>query len=347
MRIAIVNDIVLAAEVLKRLVQSVPEYKVAWVAYDGNEAVQKCMADTPDLILMDLIMPNMGGTEATKTIMDRCPCAILIVTASVSGNISKVFEAMGHGALDVIAMPVYGRSVDNEGAQKLLHKISMMRRLIGVDTKLGKQPQQLPTVLSGAASSQPGYPLVLMGASTGGPLAISTILKHLPASFAAPIAIAQHVDGPFAGSLVQWLQQESNLPVKIAEEGDVPLPGKVYVAGTSDHMVLTKDRKIHYTAHPKDSVFRPSVDVLFESAALNWSAGGAGVILTGMGRDGAAGLLSLRNAGWSTFAQDEQSCVVYGMPKAAVELQSVSDILPLKEIPGRLSQAIEKLQIGV
>ncbi len=331
MRVAIVNDIVMAAEVLKRLVLTIPGCEVAWVAYDGAEAIDKCVADTPDLILMDLIMPHLDGAAATRQIMERAPCAILIVTASVSGNVSQVFEAMGYGALDVTAMPVLGNNPNSPGAQKLLHKIKMMHRLIGKEAESNvAAAQSALETMSAPAEDVP--PLVVLGASTGGPLALNTILADIPSEFPAAFAIVQHVDGPFAENLVSWLNEQCPLTVEIAREGAVPRAGVVLVAGTSNHMTLTRSRRIHYTSQPESSVYRPSVDVFFDSVAQYWPGKGVGVLLTGMGRDGARGLKNLRDRGWHTIAQDQESCVVYGMPKAAVELDAASAVLSLDEI---------------
>ncbi|MDP1836296.1 MAG: chemotaxis response regulator protein-glutamate methylesterase [Chlamydiales bacterium] len=336
-RVAIVNDIVMAAEVLKRLILSVPGYEVAWLAYDGHEAVQKAKSDPPDLILMDLIMPGMGGAQATKEIMANSPCAILIVTASVSGNISHVFEAMGHGALDVTAMPVLGNNIDSEGAQKLLQKIRMMHRLIGKEANV----EEVATTVAKPVQKEEGVPpLIVFGASTGGPLALSTILSQLPEDFPAAVAIVQHVDSPFVENLVNWLGEQCPLPVRIAREGAVPRAGVVLVAGTSEHMVLTRNLQIHYTMHPKTCPYRPSVDVLFDSVARHWPQPGVGVLLTGMGKDGAQGLKSLKDVGWQTIAQDKESCVVYGMPKAAAEMGAVGTVLPLEAIAPELVRMI-------
>ncbi len=339
MRVAIVNDIVMAAEVLKRLVLSVPGYEVAWLAYDGNEAIQRCAVDTPDLLLMDLVMPGISGAEATRQIMSRSPCAILLVTASVTGNISLVFDAMGHGALDVTALPVVGNNIDSDGAQKLLQKIKMMHRLIGKEDKPSLIAPITPT--PPVASSDGVPPIIVIGASTGGPLAISTILAKLPEEFPAAIAIVQHVDCPFVENLVNWLSEHSSLPVRIAREGAVPRAGIVLVAGTTEHMVLTKNLQIHYTQHPKASAYRPSVDVFFDSVARHWPQRGVGILLTGMGKDGAQGLKSLREVGWPTIAQDRETCVVYGMPKAAIEIDAASHVLPLEEIGAELIKLVK------
>jgi two-component system response regulator WspF len=321
MRIAIVNDLSMAVALLRRLVASVPEYEIAWTAADGAEAVEKCAQDCPDLILMDLIMPVMDGVQATGAIMKNTPCAILVVTASVGGNASKVFEAMGHGALDAVATPAGA-----EAGVDLLRKIERIGRLIGGPARRVAEPAPAP-LLPGKLPR-----LVAIGASTGGPKALATVLQGLPAGLDAAVAIVQHLDVQFAGGLVEWLNEQTEMPVSLAREGMRPETGGVFVAGTNDHLVLGADFAFHYTAEPADYPYRPSVDEFFMSLRRHWNRAGIAVVLTGMGRDGARGLLALRQAGWHTVAQDEKTCIVYGMPRAAAELGAAAEVLPLDGI---------------
>jgi two-component system, chemotaxis family, response regulator WspF len=327
MRIAIVNDLSMAVEVLRRLVRSVAGYQVAWTAADGAEAVEKCLRDRPDLILMDLIMPVMDGVEATCAIMREAPCAILVVTATVSGNASKVFEAMGCGALDAVATPVFGVEGRIEGAEALLRKIAVIGRLISaVAPSAAAEPPARRRPAEGAAT------LVAVGASTGGPKALAAVLRGLPAELAAGVVIIQHLDVEFAGGLVEWLNAQSRLPVALAGEGVRPEAGRVYVAGTNDHLVVGLDQAFHYTEEPADYPYRPSVDEFFLSLARHWPVPGVGVVLTGMGRDGARGLLALRGGGWRTLVQNQATSVVYGMPKAAVEAGAAERVEPIERI---------------
>ena len=310
MRIAIVNDMVLAVEALRRVLLRVPEHQIAWIAYTGTEAVRKCADDRPDLILMDLVMPEMDGVEATRQIMQRFPCAILIVTANVQHSSAKVFEAMGQGALDAVSTPVLGSLEALEESQLLLSKINTIGKLIG---KSRFEP---------ARSS-----LVVIGASTGGPKAIITILSQLPANFESAIVIVQHVDVQFAMGMVDWLDQQTPLQVQKAMNGDRPMKGTVLFACTNDHLCLQPNGTLAYTQHPINYPYRPSVDVFFKSVAQHWAERGTAILLTGMGRDGAEGLKALRQKGWQTIAQSEASCVVYGMPKAAIEINAAVDVL--------------------
>jgi two-component system response regulator WspF len=333
MRIAIVNDMLLALEALRRCVIKRNDWEIAWTARDGAEAVQKCAKDTPDIILMDLIMPVMNGADATLRIMRDSSCAILVVTATVEGNMQLVFEAMGHGALDAINTPVLGADGSLTGAAELEAKIDIISKLVGRGT------QQSPALI---ALDQSGHgnlplpPLVVIGSSTGGPAALLAIFKTLPKDFPAAIVVVQHVDVSFSSDLAEWLGHQCHLPVHVAKAGCQPEKGKIWIAGTNDHLVMTPEKKLIYRKEPRDIVYRPSVDVFFHSVAANWSARGTAIILTGMGRDGAEGLLSLRKSGWNTIAQDKETSVVFGMPKAAIECHAALKILPIDRIAREL-----------
>lgn len=329
MRIAIVNDLRMAVEILRRVIASIPEYEIAWVAYDGAEAVEKCRRDIPDLILMDLIMPVMDGVESTRQIMKQSPCIILVVTATVSGNASKVFDAMGHGALDAVNTPALGTGGGLEGASDLLVKIARLSRLLR-QSNAGKKIKTAPDRF--LSLQKPVPDLLVVGASTGGPKALAEILAVLPSDFNAAILIVQHVDKQFAPGMASWLTTQTPVPVSLAMEASRPEPGRVLLAATNDHLLITPDLKLKYSVEPRDYPYRPSVDVLFKSVARYWPKKGTAVLLTGMGHDGAEGMLALRNAGWYTIAQDEKSCVVYGMPKAAAALEAVDRFMPPADI---------------
>ena len=320
MKIAIVNDMVIAVEALRRVLLTVPEHKVVWIAKDGAEAVAKCARDTPDLILMDLLMPVMDGVEATRQIMKLSPCAIVIVTADVGQDAAKVFEAMGYGALDAVNTPILSSQEKPEAALALLRKIAMIAKLIGKSTQYSNLKPQISCDIALP-------PLVAIGASTGGPKALATILARLPANFGAAIAIVQHIDAQFAVGMNDWLNDLTPLSVKKASVGDRLEKGTVFVACTNEHLCLQSNHTLNYIKEPIDYPYRPSIDVFFKSVAQYWTPTGTAILLTGMGRDGAEGLKMLRSHGWHTIAQDKASCVVYGMPRAAVELNAAVEVL--------------------
>jgi two-component system response regulator WspF len=339
MRIAIVNDMPLAVEVLRRVIASAPEHTLAWVALNGREAVEKCREDRPDVILMDLIMPVMDGVQATDKIMKETPSAVLVVTATVEGNAARVFEAMGCGALDAVATPVFGPGMTIEGGRELLKKISTIEKL------LRKNPPP-PLTAAKSRKREPGDhpPLVAIGSSTGGPKALAKLLSTLPANPGAAFVIVQHVDAQFARGLAVWLDAQTPLRVDVAREGMRPAVDTVLVAVTDDHLVLGEDLTLHYIPEPRDYPYRPSVNAFFFSLERHWPRRDVAVLLTGMGKDGAQGLATLRRAGWHTIAQDEKSSVVFGMPAAAAELNAAVEILPIEKIAAAIRGILRQPQ---
>lgn len=324
MRIGIVNDLPLARMALSRIVQSVPGYRVVWQAGDGDEAVRCAQLDTPDVVLMDLVMPNMNGAEATRRIMQSRPCPILVVTSSVETNFDLVCEAMSHGCLDAVSTP----SLAGDGVRG---GEALLARLARIDQSRHVTSCPLPAPPSiRCAPAAPSF--LALGASTGGPEALVQILGALPADFPAPVVVVQHIAAEFAGNLVSWLRGRCALAVEAAREGESPRRGSVSVAATNDHLVLRPGLRFGVTREPADNPFRPSVDVFFESLRDAWPGTGVAVLLTGMGADGARGMVALKRACWFTLAQDRASCVVYGMPRAAAELNAACGVLPLSQM---------------
>ena len=330
MRIGIVNDMPLAVEALRRTLLNSPEHSVIWIAENGAEAVALCAQEAPDLILMDLLMPVMNGVEATRRIMASTPCMILLVTASVQENSSMVFEALGHGALDALDMPALFADASDIGTTALLTKLESMEGLLGKRHRADKAV----SVHSVLPAPQPS--LVAIGSSAGGPAALASILSQLPKDFPGAIVIIQHIDEKFIPQMAKWLGQQSELPVRLAAEGDPPKAGVVLIAGRSDHLTFKTANSMGYSHQPSDYVYRPSVDVFFKSICKLWAGKAIGILLTGMGRDGAIGLQAMRQKGHYTITQDQKSSAVYGMPKAAASLGAAVDILPLDKISHRL-----------
>jgi two-component system, chemotaxis family, response regulator WspF len=326
--IGIVNDSVMAAELLRRLVRSTGQHEIVWIARDGAEAVKLCRSDLPELVLMDLLMPYMDGVEAIRRIMSGSPCPILVVTASVKKNAAMVVQALGAGAVDAVDLP--GGAAADESRNAFLSRIGGMGML---SPGRARNAQVKPVKAQPMADR-----LLAIGASAGGPAALVAILSMLPQDFSAGVVIVQHIDRVFVPGLVEWLNAQSKLAVRLACEGDSVGPGSVLVACGEEHLVFKTPHQLGYTAQPLDNPYRPSIDVFFGSVAHHFRGPVTGVLLTGMGRDGAKGLKVLREGGAHTIAQDKDSCAVYGMPKAAVAIDAAREVLPLLQIGPRLRE---------
>lgn len=328
MKIGIVNDSIIAVEALRRTLAQRPGFEVAWVAHDGAQAVAMCALMPPDLVLMDLVMPVMDGVAATREIMRRTPCPILVVTSDVGHHASLVFDAMGAGAVDAVDTPVLGASDLARPASSLLAKIDVVAAQ--------QADARVPQPVTGPTAATSTDALVAIGASAGGPAALATLLGRLPANFAAGVIVVQHVDDAFAPGMATWLDQQTPLTVRLAQAGERPAAGVVLLAGGNRHLRVEASGRCVYTNEPKGTVYRPSIDVFLQSVAENWRSSAVGVLLTGMGRDGASGLGAMRARGFITIAQDRATSAVYGMPKAAAEAGAASEILALPTIAPQL-----------
>jgi two-component system, chemotaxis family, response regulator WspF len=322
MKIAIVNDAPAAVDAIRSVLVASGKHEIAWSAGAGADAVALCQSDPPDLLLMDLTTRGMDGVEAIRRIMAVAPCAILLVTETTEANSARVFDAMGAGALDVVQTPCMDPADGANGAAGFIGKIDSVASLIG---RAAAKPAP-------AKSTQCAKQLVAIGSSAGGPAALASVLRELPADFPAAVIVVQHIDAQFAPGLAKWLGEQSRLPVRAAASGDMPISGTVLLAATNDHLILESSTRLGYTPNPVEYSYRPSVNAFFESSARHWSGPMIGVLLTGMGSDGAKGLKMLRNLGHHTIAQDQKTSAVYGMPKAAADLQAATEILPLERI---------------
>jgi chemotaxis response regulator CheB len=248
---------------------------------------------------------------------------------------------MGHGALDVVDLPTLSSSAPQASTALLLKKIDTIARLI----RDRPGSRTLPARTMHATTSPRCDRLIVIGASAGGPAALAVLLAGMPKKFSAAIVIVQHVDAQFTAGMTEWLSAQTGLCVRVADDGERLVPGGVFMAGTSDHLVLKGAECLTYTREPLHHIYRPSVDVLFESVSRQWRDGAVGVLLTGMGKDGAVGLKMLRDRGHHTIAQDEATSSVYGMPKAAIALDAAIDILPIRQIAPRLVDIISSMKV--
>ena len=279
-------------------------------------------------------MPVMDGVEATRRIMRDTPCPILVVTATVSGNASRVFEALGAGALDAIDTP---NMTSPAAIEALCQRVRTIERL----TRADRSASTVTLASAPPPTTTHAQPIALLGASTGGPQALATVLRAWPRPMPFAAVIVQHLDAHFVPGLAAWLSKETGHDVRLAERGARALPGIAWIAPGPDHLAFDgHGRFIAATARP-DDLHQPSVEALFLSAAGCGALRGAAALLTGMGRDGATGLLALRRSGWTTVAQDQATSVVWGMPGTAVRLEAAMRTLPIQAIGAAMLDAVE------
>jgi two-component system chemotaxis response regulator CheB len=340
-RVLVVDDSATARELVVQILNSDSELQVIGTVKNGFEAFEFVQHAKPDAITMDLHMPRMGGIEATRKIMQTCPTPIIIVSGSLEKDeVKYTFLALEAGALAVVHRPPGVEHLEHEQkARELISMVKLMSEIKVVKrwapsnkTSLGNMP------LSGSQQIQ----VVVMGASTGGPPALRTILEKLPANFPVPILIVQHITYGFLEGFAEWLNQSSSLPVRIAKQGEKALPGNVYLAPDDCHTKISPDKRIELEKGGAENGHLPSVSSLFKSAAESFGSNAIGVILTGMGKDGARELKLMKEKGGVTIAQDEETSAVYGMPGEAEKIGGAAYVLPLSVI----SQVLSDLVLG-
>jgi two-component system chemotaxis response regulator CheB len=365
-RVLVVEDSVTIRKRLREVLDADPGVEVVGEAEDGKRAIELCESLRPDVITLDMMLPVMSGLAATEYIMAHWPTPILIVSSSTNrGELFKTYEALAAGALDVMEKPA-GDEIDGVWERRLVSTVKLVARVkvithlrarLGfvdsargfVDSARGSvdsaraAPVRAGAPLPLSDSGRP-YRIVALGASTGGPAAILQVLHVLPKDFPLPVLVVLHIGEPFGSAFADWLDSQSSHRVRYAQEGQrLDAPG-VFLAPPGRHLIVRNDR-LHLTDDPERHSCRPSVDALFESVAREYGAAAIACLLTGMGRDGASGLLDIRKAGGFTIAQDEATCVVYGMPREAILLGAAASVLPLPDIGRTLAALVRQMEV--
>jgi two-component system response regulator WspF len=323
MRIALAHPQRLVREAVRRsLAQG--DLALIWTATDGRELERLRRRDPPELLLLDA---SLVASDAAQYALDGCPWFVLADDDRAAG----VYEALSAGALGHLQPPHLEADGELVGANRLLARIRRMQTLIGDGQPRSAAP------MPPAPSQSGSVPIIALGASTGGPQALAQVLAGLPAGLGAAVLVVQHIDGEFSNGLVEWLASNTLLPVSLAQRGESLRPGRVYVGAAEGHLVLLASQQLTYQPAQRSDLHVPGIDTLFCSLAEH-ARPGAAALLSGMGNDGARGLLKMRQAGWFTLVQDEGSCAVFGMPRAALENGAAAQALPPSAIGPALAR---------
>ena len=347
-RVLLVEDSRIALAILKRILNSSPQIEVVGEARTGLEALALIPIVEPDVICTDLHMPQMNGLEFTSEVMALYPRPILVISASVQeDDTHHVFQLLEAGALDIFPKPRAGLVIDDELLnQALIDKITILSG-VKVFKKKRKSPAQKKKLEIGKRStfsfnSYRKPKIVIIGASTGGPQALQEIFSHLPSDFPVPVICVQHICLGFLQGFIDWLASSCRLPIQIAQPGDMPQPGTIYFPPEQQHLEVDAQGRFICSDSPPLDGHRPSVTVTFNSVAKFYGRAIVGILLTGMGRDGAEGMQTIVQAGGFTIAQDESTSIIFGMPKEAIDLGAAKEILPIHEIAPMLLELLPK-----
>ena len=329
--VLIVDDSSLARDLIRCILTEDPSVLVVGEASNGREAVAKVAELKPDVVTMDIEMPVMGGLDAIETIMAESPVPILVLTAL--RDASTAFSAISKGALEVLEKPDIGQAKGAELIRKvrLLAGVRVVRRKIHAATV-----HPPPTTLPASSLNRPHVRIVAIAASTGGPEAIFSILSHLPADFAIPIVVAQHIANGFAQGMAEWLTKTTPFAVRVAGDGQLLSAGTVSINPSEHSMRVTGQGILRLAERDEHTRYHPSCNAFLCSVAESYREHAAGIILSGMGDDGVTGMGAIKQAGGITLAQDENSSLIYGMNRHAVDQGCVDKVLALQEIPDEL-----------
>jgi two-component system, chemotaxis family, protein-glutamate methylesterase/glutaminase len=342
-RVVVVDDSPFVRQALSRMLGVAADIEVVGTAVDGQDGVEKVCALRPDVVTLDVKMPRMGGLEALQRIMAECPTAVLLLSSLTSDGGEVTLRGLELGAMDFVdKSTVQGQMNLLELADELLAKVRALASVPRARLVPAREPG--PEVArAGARPAAQRAEVVVIGTSTGGPPALQAIIPRLPAQLGAPLLIVQHMPAGFTRSLAERLDQRSRLRVREAEEGDVLESGVVLIAPAGRHMKVRRrgaETRVWLDEEPRSALHRPAIDVLMSSVAKLYGRHALGILLTGMGSDGVEGLRAIRAAGGRTLAESEETAVIYGMPKAAVEAGVVDQTVSLTRIADEILAAV-------
>jgi two-component system, chemotaxis family, protein-glutamate methylesterase/glutaminase len=346
-KVLVVEDSRVIADLIVHVLESDIRIQVVGTASNGGEALKAVQRLKPDVITMDIHMPQMDGFEATRSIMESCPTPIVIVSSSLPHDqVATNFKALEAGALAVVTRPEGPGHIDHDrSTRQLVDTVRLMSEVKVVKRWLRPKQPEAPTstgLLNMIAASGSPVHVVAIGASTGGPMALQTVFSRLPADLSVPVLVVQHMTPGFSEGFVEWLTKSSGFPIRIAVQGESLLPGQGYVAPDDFQMGISADHRIVLTRDERENGLRPSVSFLFRSVKSVYGRSAAGILLTGMGVDGVAELKELRDAGAVTIAQDEESSVIHGMPGQAIKIGAATHILPPESIAKAVATLVSK-----
>lgn len=341
-RVMIVDDSNFMRKAVSKLISSEPGFEVVGLISNGEEALRSIPVLKPDVVTLDVEMDGMDGLTTLRRIMEATPTPVIMFSAYTKKGADITLKSLQEGAVDFIEKPSGSLSIDLSAVRdELIKKITVAstvrhRRAI-VPPSTGRMPERELRLPS------PERSVIAIGSSTGGVQALQAIIPKLPKSLPLPVLVVQHMPPMFTKSLAESLDSHSSIKVKEASAGDILVPGNAYIAPGGLHMTVRRGpggAYIHLDKNPEGELLRPSVDVMFRSVADLYGANSAGVILTGMGNDGTAGLRVLKSKGAKVIAQDEATCVVYGMPRMAIEAGVVDIVLPVHEIARQIENMV-------
>jgi len=345
-KVLIVEDSPVMQELLRFTLNADPDFSIIDIAADGEEAIKSAVKHRPDVIAMDYFMPKLNGEEATRRIMEICPTPIVIVTGNFAAKyVTLSFSLIEAGALAIVkkppclAHPDYKKdALELIQTLKLMSEVKVVRRF----GRIKREDSRVNPVPAISINKTSKIQVVVIGASTGGPNVLQKIISGLPKDYPYPILIVQHISKGFVLGFAEWLSKATNFPFHIACQGEYPLPGNGYIAPDSFHMGIERGPRIVLSDHEPENGLKPSIAFLFRTAAKIFGSEAVGILLTGMGKDGAKELKLMKDHGAVTIVQDQKSSVVYGMPGEAIILNAAMHILSPEEIIAALTVLVNR-----